>query len=241
MIDIRQESGLGLLAQNGVTFHCHFAFRDYAGTAPVHWGRLRVLNRIALDTDASFTLARERSVEILTLVLDGMVAARVDGLGDRLLNPGDCHVVSAGDGVAQATWKAAGAPATVLQLWFLPEEEGGELAIGLRRDVDHVGHEHCLLASGFPEDDPEEADQGRSGDPLPLKARARLLRLVLQAGEETTIPTTSDRFVYAVVVAGQMVINGQDVEARCGVAITGCETVMVRAHAASIVAICDSD
>ncbi|NVN11302.1 MULTISPECIES: pirin family protein [Nguyenibacter] len=241
MIQLHHPSTLGLLTRDGVTLRCHFAFRDYAGTAPVHWGRLRVLNRIELDADAAFRLANERSVEIVTLVLDGTVVVRVDGLGDSLLQPGDCHVVSAGDGIGLATWQAGGAPAALLQLWLLPEEEGGEPEIGLRRDADRSGHEHILLASGFPEDDPEETDQGRSGDPLPLKARARVLRIALPAGGQAVISTRADRSVYALVVAGRVDILGRDADVGCGAAVTGCETVIVRALEPSHLVVCDSD
>ncbi|MFS3136146.1 hypothetical protein ACLRDC_12300 [Gluconacetobacter sacchari] len=241
MIEVRPPAELGHLAQDGVTLDCHFAFRDYGHPAPLHWGRLRVLNRVALDADAAFRLAHESAVEIVTIALDGMVAVLVDGLGDSLLKPGDCHVVSAGAGVARATWKTGGAPASFLHLWLMPEEEGGEPTIGLRRGGDRMGQAHALLASGFPADDPEEADQGRSGDPLPLKARARVLRVALAAGEQAAIPTYADRCVYALVVAGHVDIAGQEADAGCGVAITGCETIVVRARDPSTLVICDSD
>ncbi len=241
MITVRPPSGLGHLIEQGVKLDCHFAFRDYAGMAPTHWGRLRVLNRIELEADAAFRLDHERAVEIVTLVLDGMVVAMVDDLGDSLLKSGDCHVVSAGEGVSLATWKTGGAPASCLQLWLIPEEEGGKPEIGLRRDGDRFGHEHVLLASGFPEDDPEEADQGRSGDPLPLKARARVFRLTLPAGGQAVIPTYADRCVYALVAAGRVEIHGLDAGAGCGVAITGCASVVVHAFEPSTLVVCDSD
>lgn len=143
--------------------------------------------------------------------------------------------------MALATWKTGGAPASLLQLWLMPEEEGGAPEMGLRRNRDRFGHEHVLLASGFPEDDPEEADQGRSGDPLPLKARVRVLRLTLPTGGQAVIPTYADRCVYALVAAGQVEIQGFDAGAGCGVAITGCETVVVHAREPSTLVICDSD
>jgi redox-sensitive bicupin YhaK (pirin superfamily) len=95
MIKVRVPSELVHLVQDGVKLECHFAFRDYAHPAPSHWGRLRVLNRIDLEGDAAFRLDHENAVEIVTLVLDGTVLALVDGLGDSLLKPGDCHLVSA--------------------------------------------------------------------------------------------------------------------------------------------------
>jgi quercetin 2,3-dioxygenase len=241
MITVQHPSELGHLIEHGVKLDCHFAFRDYVGLTPTHWGRLRVLNRIELEADAAFGLDHESAVEIVTLVLGGMVVAMVDGPGDSLLKPGDCHVVSAGKGVSLATWKARGAPASLLQLWLIPEEEGGEPEIGLRRDGDRFGHEHVLLASGFPEDDPEEADQGRSGDPLPLKARARVLRLTLPAGGQAVIPTYADRCVYALVASGQVEILGHDAGAGCGVAIRGCTRVVVHALEPSTLVVCDSD
>ncbi|GAA4487313.1 pirin family protein [Gluconacetobacter asukensis] len=241
MIKVRHLSELGHLAQDGVKLDCHFAFRNYVYPAPSHWGRLRVLNRIELEADAAFRLDHESAVEIVTLVLDGMVVALVDGLGDSLLKPGDCHVVSAGDGVAMATWKTGGAPASLLQLWLLPEEEGGAPEIGLRRIGDRFGHQHALLASGFPADDPEETDQGRSGDPLPLKARARVIRLTLPAGGQAVVPTYADRCVYALVAAGRVEILGHDADAGCGIAVTGFETIIVHALEPSTLIVCDSD
>ncbi|GBQ21999.1 pirin-related protein [Gluconacetobacter sacchari DSM 12717] len=241
MITVRHPSELGHLVQEGVKLDCHFAFRDYVHSAPVHWGRLRVLNRIELEADAAFRLDHESAMEIVTLVLEGAVVAMADDLGDSLLKPGDCHVVSTGDGVALATWKTGGAPASLLQLWLLPEEDGGAPEIGLRRNGDRFGHQHALLASGFPADDPEETDQGRSGDPLPLKARARVLRLTLPVGGQAVVPTYADRCVYALVVAGRVEILGHDADVGCGIAITGCETVTVHALEPSTLVVCDSD
>ncbi|MCQ9156296.1 pirin family protein [Acidomonas methanolica] len=241
MITVRHPSDLGHLVQSGVELDCHFAFRDYVDRAPLHWGRLRVLNRIELEADAAFRLDDERAVEIMTLVWNGMVMATVDGLGGSLLKPGDCHVLSAGGGISRATWKTGEAPASLLQLWLIPEEDGGKPEIGLRRAGKRFGLAHVLLASGFPEDDPEEVDQVSSRDPLPLKARARVLRFTLPIGGQAVIPTYADRCVYALVVAGQVEILGHDAEAGCGVAITGCETVIVHALAPSTLIVCDSD
>jgi redox-sensitive bicupin YhaK (pirin superfamily) len=241
MIDIWQPSKLGRLTRDGVTLYCHFAFRDYVGRALMHWGRLRVLNRLDLDAGGTFRVDDERSIEILTLVLDGTVAAFVDGRGDVLLNPGDCHAISAGDGIALATWTARDGGASLLHLWLIPEEEGGEPEFGLRRDVVRTECSRAILASGFPEDDPEEVDQGRSGDPLPLKARARILHYVMPAGEQVVLSTRADRAVYVVVLEGHAEILGREAGRDCGVAITGCETVTVRALAPSTVIICDSD
>ncbi|GAJ30773.1 pirin family protein [Acidomonas methanolica] len=241
MITVRHPSELGHLVQDGVDLDCHFAFRDYVDRAPLHWGRLRVLNRIELEADAAFRLDDERAVEIMTLVWNGMVMATVDGLGDSLLKPGDCHVVSAGAGVSRATWKAGNTPASLLQLWLIPEEEGGEPEIGLCRAGKSFGLAHVLLASGFPEDDPEEVDQVSSRDPLPLKTRARVLRLELPIGGQAVLPTYADRCVYALVVAGRVEILGHNADEGCGVAITGCETVIVHALAPSTLIVCDSD
>lgn len=240
-ITVRHPSEFGRLFQNSSTLDCHFAFRDYADLAPTHWGRLRVLNRVTLAPHAVFALGHESSVEIMTFVLEGSVIAQVAGQDNSTLMAEDCHIISAGTGVVSATWTAEDVPTALMQFWLLPEEEGGEPETGLRREDHHNASTLIILASGFPEDDPEDKDEGKSGNPLPLKTCARLMRLTLLADADAAISTYPSRSIYILVIEGEVEILGEKAGSGCGVALTGYDMLTIRAFQPSKLIICDSD
>ena len=75
------------------------------------------------------------------------------------------------------------------------------------------------LASGI------EGDEGS----LPIRTQARVLGATVKAGETVTYETTADRHLYLVPATGKVVIDGAEVNARDGAAVTGVARVEVTA------------
>ena len=74
------------------------------------------------------------------------------------------------------------------------------------------------LASGFDGDD----------DALPIRAEARVLGATLKAGETTVYDLGAARHAYLVAAAGRIEVNGVELDARDGAAITGEERLVVK-------------
>ena len=65
----------------------------------------------------------------------------------------------------------------------------------------------------------------------PIRQDARVLGATLQAGHELTLETRAGRYGYLVLATGSVEIAGETLNARDGVAITGPETLTVKASA----------
>jgi redox-sensitive bicupin YhaK (pirin superfamily) len=109
---------------------------------------------------------------------------------------------------------------TLIQIWILPDQVGGE---------------HGLCKSEFP----SGARAGRweivaSGEAekdsaLAIRSDARILAATLPAGETVTYEAAPWRHQYLVATGGRIRVNGQDANARDGVAITGEQAIVVEA------------
>lgn len=86
------------------------------------------------------------------------------------------------------------------------------------------------LASGMPGDD----------DALPIRANARVLGATLKTGESVTYTTDPARHAYLVPASGRVMIDGTEVNARDGAAITALERFTVEAIEDSEIVMVDS-
>ncbi len=73
------------------------------------------------------------------------------------------------------------------------------------------------LASGFADD----------GDALPIRAEARVMAATVSAGDTATHEIGDGRHVYLVPATGRIEIDGEPVETRDGVALTGPQIVTI--------------
>lgn len=219
MIQLFPAAALAATRHGTADLRCHFPFADLTAAPLTHWGRLRVANTVTLGPEGCFDLGREEAMEILTFVVSGTLQARV---GPRVtadeqgawLHAGDLHQISCGEGAAPFSWTAGPKGAVLFQAWLLPEVEGGVLETAIRRwEPSDGGAVMAILASGFPEDAPEDGLYRDAGVPVPVRTYARLLSGSglpggvggAGAGRYDTLPT---RFLYLVILSGTVTVNG---------------------------------
>ncbi|GAA4502667.1 pirin family protein [Gluconacetobacter tumulicola] len=208
MITIRRANVLGQVQRGDALLRCHFAFGAYQDPQHVHDGRLRAVNVGHLPADAAYVLGPERNVDIATWVADGTLTVRSDLFADESIGTGGLHLISTAAGCLSMGWRAGAAGATFVQFWFLPDDEGGTPVQEARpafAGLEEGGFR--ILASGFPEDDPEETDTITDGAPVVLRARARLLHAAIPQGEGACYQTTQGRALYLVVVRGTVTLE----------------------------------
>ncbi|WP_308721340.1 hypothetical protein [Komagataeibacter xylinus] len=240
MITIRHAASLGTAHDGGQVLRCHFAFADYADPTHGHEGRLRAVNACTLPAGAAYRIGPEAAVDIVTWVADGTLATDMAGFEPDALGTGGLHLASTGSGCAQMAWRAGGQGASFIQFWFLADTQGMVPAQEMRPalpELEDGGFR--ILASGFPEDDPEEGESVDDGAPVTLTSRARLLHAALPAGEGAAYGTAPGRVLYLLVVSGAVRIGTQGLHAGDAAAISELTDITVTADEAAVVLLAD--
>lgn len=218
MIDIRRFSDLGTFQNDWLDANYHFSFSQYYDPNRMSHGKLRVWNDDTIKPGTGFPPHGHRDMEIITYVRKGAITHK-DSMGNTgRTEAGDVQVMSAGSGVQHSEWNAEDTETTLFQIWIEPAQAGGNPGWGARKfpKGDRSG-KWAVLASGAPE-----------GDTLPIKQDAHVLGATLKTGESLDYEVKAGRYGYLTVAAGSVELNGEVLNARDGVAITGAETVTLK-------------
>jgi quercetin 2,3-dioxygenase len=212
MIDVRPFTRLGGFENDWLNTHYHFSFADYHDPARMGFGRLRVWNDDEIAAGTGFDPHSHRDMEIVTYVRKGAITHR-DSLGNEgRTDAGDVQVMHAGTGIVHAEYNLGKTPATLFQIWILPDKRG--VVPGWdTRSFPKLGGGLSVLASG--------REAHADGDALHLYADAALLAGTLAKGETVRVPLVAGRGAYLVPASGSVTVNGVIVGPRDGVAVTG--------------------
>ncbi len=220
MIDIRPFTSLGHADHGWLDARHHFSFADYHDPARMGWGRLRVWNDDRIAAKSGFPPHPHRNMEIITYVRAGAITHQ-DSLGNLgRTEAGDVQVMSAGAGIVHAEYNLEDVETTLFQLWIQTDERGAPPSWGSRPfpKADRAGR-FVPLASGL----------GEAGDALPIRATARVSGAMLKSGDRLRVDLRPLPFAYLVAATGALVLDGQPVSARDGVAIRDLADVDIRA------------
>lgn len=231
MIDIRPFASLGHANHGWLNARHHFSFSSYHDPARMGWGAIRVWNDDEIAARSGFPPHPHRDMEIITYVRTGAITHQ-DSMGNKgRTGAGDVQVMSAGTGVQHAEYNLEDETTTLFQIWVQTDMPGAEPGWGAKRfpKGDRSG-QFVTLASGFDGD----------ADALKIHAAARVMGATLKAGETAELTLDPARHVYLVAVNGAIEVNGTRAEPRDGVAITGEETVTIRAIDAAEIVLVDA-
>ena len=220
MIDVRKFDSLGHADHGWLDARHHFSFADYHDPARMGWGAIRVWNDDEIAAKSGFPPHPHRDMEIVTYVRTGAITHE-DSLGNKgRTEAGDVQVMSAGTGVRHAEYNLEDEATTLFQIWVLTDRPGAAPGWGAAKfpKADRSGR-FVTLASGFAED----------AEALKINAAARVMGATLKADETAELTLDPERHTYLVATAGPIEVNGVRAEARDGVAITGEETLAIRA------------
>jgi redox-sensitive bicupin YhaK (pirin superfamily) len=220
MIDIRPFASLGAANHGWLDARHHFSFADYHDPERVHWGALRVWNDDTIAPRSGFPTHPHSDMEIVTYVREGSITHR-DSLGNEgRTEAGDVQVMSAGTGIRHSEYNLGDEATRLFQIWIIPDARGGQPGWGARPfpKADRAG-QFVTLASGMTGDD----------DALPIRANARVLGATLKSGERITYDTDASRHAYLVPATGRVAIDGAELAARDGAAITGLDRFTIEA------------
>ncbi|MFT8468479.1 pirin family protein [Acetobacter syzygii] len=237
---IRRANNLGKAHSDTLTLRCHFAFADYQDSEYVHEGRLRAINLGSMLPNSSYRLGPEKNLDIVTWLQTGTLWTKADNFSSNHLHSGGLQLINAGTGVCDMEWHSGADGASFIQFWFMADTEGGlpeqEIRAAFPKPEDGGFR---IIASGFPEDDPEELGIIEDDAPVKLSARSRLLYADIPAGEGAAYQTTPGRDLYIVVVSGEMTLNGENLSCGDGVMLPQTQNVTIIANCETVILLCD--
>lgn len=204
MIQVRNADDRGLAEHGWLTSRHSFSFGDYHDPAHMGFGNLRVLNDDRVQPGQGFGTHGHRDMEIISVVLDGVLAHRDSLGGDEVgqqgeLRPGDVQCMSAGAGIRHSEFNASATdPVHFLQVWILPALTGVVPSYAQARfdPADQRGRLR-LVASR------EGAESS-----LRMNADARLSLGRFDGDAPLELPLNAERLGYVHVAQGEVTVNG---------------------------------
>lgn len=188
-----------------------FSFGNYYDPAHMGFGTLRVINEDKVTPGQGFSTHGHRDMEIISYVLAGGLAHK-DSIGNgSVIRPGDVQRMSAGTGILHSEYNASETdPVHFLQIWVLPEAQGIE-----------PGYEQTYFA---PEEKRDRwrlvgSRDGRDGS-VTIHQDLDLYATVLQPQSSVTHTLAAGRQAWVHVAKGSVQLNGHDLTAGDGAAIT---------------------
>ena len=216
MIEIRPFASLGHADHGWLNARHHFSFADYRDPDRMRWGAVRVWNDDTIAAGTGFDPHPHNDMELVTFVRTGAITHR-DSLGNEgRTAAGDVQVMSAGTGIVHSEHNREDVATTLFQIWILPDGKGEAPSWGQREFPrgERAGRWE-IVASGDPEGDRA----------LPLRADARVLAAQLAAGGKLEYTADPARHYYLVAPSGRVLVNGEEAQARDGIAITGEDSI----------------
>ncbi len=210
-IEARPFASLGKANHGWLNANHHFSFANYHDPSRMHWGNIRVWNDDEVAAQSGFPPHPHDNMEIITYVREGAITHR-DSMGNLgRTEAGDVQVMSAGTGVTHSEYNVEDTLCRLFQIWIIPRERGVAPAWDQRKfpKADRSGA-FTILASGY-------GDEGA----LTINADARVLGATASAGETVEYDLDEGRHAYLVPATGRIRIDGQEFEARDGIAILG--------------------
>jgi quercetin 2,3-dioxygenase len=209
----------------------HFAVDGRGNPAHTRLGSLIVWNDDEIAPHSGFPLHAHRDMEIVTFVREGVLHHEDNSGGRGEIRAGSVQAFSAGRGIRHSEFNDSDAPLRLFQIWLLPRRRGIEPRWASRPFADAQRAGRLLpLASGFADD----------RDALRIDADARVLGATFAAGEEISYPLPSTRFAYLVPARGKVLVNGQPVGERDGIAIAGESAIVIKAIEAAEIVLVDA-
>ena len=220
MLTVRPSEERGAFDHGWLDTKHTFSFADYQDPRHMGFRALRVINEDVVAPGKGFGTHGHRDMEIITYVLDGALQHR-DSMGNgSIIRPGDVQRMTAGTGVTHSEFNpSTGEPVHLLQIWILPERSGLQPGYEQRTfSADERRSRLKLVAS----------ESARDGS-LTVHQDTDLFAALLSPGQELVHALGPKRHAWVQVARGALAVNGTEVAAGDGVALSGEPRVVLRA------------
>ena len=211
MINILKSDQRGHADHGWLNTRFTFSFADYFDPNYVQFRTLRVMNDDRVAGGGGFPTHPHKDMEIVTYVLEGALEHR-DSMGNgSVIKPGDVQYMSAGTGVTHSEFNASEKePVHLYQIWMFPDKKGYKPTYDQKHfSEDEKRGKLRLLVS----------PDGRDGS-VKIRQDNELYATVLGANDAVQHPLKPERHAYVQVMRGSVTLNGTQLEAGDGAAIS---------------------
>ena len=230
MISVRLAEDRGHVDHGWLNTYHTFSFADYHDPEHMGFRALRVINEDRVQPGEGFGTHPHRDMEIISCVLEGGLEHR-DSLGNgSVIRPGEVQRMSAGTGVTHSEFNASREELVhFLQIWILPATRG--LAPGYEQKAFPRAKQKGRLRL-------VASPKGRYGS-VTIHADALVYAGVFDQGAVATLPIAEGRYAWVQIVRGKARVNGQDLKAGDGAALSGVPGVQITGVEASEILVFD--
>jgi quercetin 2,3-dioxygenase len=224
MIQIRKSGDRGHFNHGWLNTYHTFSFADYYDPEFMGFRTLRVMNEDRVQAGAGFGTHGHRDMEIISYVLEGALAHH-DSMGHGgVIRPGDVQRMSAGTGVLHSEMNGSKEEEVhFLQIWILPEQRG------MAPSYEQKHFEPSDLSGGLR----LIAGPGASDGAVTLHQDVRIYAAILD-GTSVEHSFGPDRHGWVQVTRGTAEVNGLQLAAGDGAAISGETSIAVSGTGAEI-------
>jgi redox-sensitive bicupin YhaK (pirin superfamily) len=211
MIKIRPAGERGHANHGWLDSHHTFSFANYHDPAHMGFRALRVINEDRVAPAQGFGTHSHRDMEIVSYVLEGALEHK-DSIGTgSIIRPGDVQRMSAGSGVSHSEFNASkDEPVHFLQIWLVPTDKGINPSYEQKAYSDQDKRGRLRLVA---------SPDAREGS-LTIHSDARLYAGIFGASERAELPLEQGRHAYVHVARGKLRVNGQELAAGDGAALS---------------------
>ena len=210
MITIRRAEERGHFDHGWLNTYHTFSFASYRDPEQMGFRSLRVINDDTVAGEQGFGTHGHADMEIITYVLDGELAHK-DSIGDGgVLIPGDVQHMTAGTGVRHSEFNNSKSPSRFIQIWILPEKRGLAPSYEQTYYAEEERTNHLrLIAARDPKD-----------GALKVHQDIKLFASLLETDNSVAYELDQRRYGWIQVANGSITVNGQDLKAGDGAAIS---------------------
>lgn len=210
MISIRRRDERGHANHGWLDTYHTFSFDRYYDPRYAGFRSLRVINEDRVAPAQGFGTHPHRDMEIITYVLEGALEHK-DSMGTgSIIRPGEVQRMSAGAGVTHSEFNPSQTdPVHLLQIWILPEARGIQPSYEQKEFLrDEMRDRLRLIAAKNPEN-----------GALKVHQDVRLFTTILDGGS-VKHKLAPGRFAWIQVARGKIQLNGLELEAGDGAAVS---------------------
>ncbi len=211
MITIRPAEQRGHANHGWLDTYHTFSFADYYDPKHEQFRALRVINEDRVAPGYGFGTHPHRDMEIITYVLEGALAHK-DSMGNgSSIVPGEVQRMSAGTGVLHSEFNHSKEEEVHLyQIWLLPERRGIEPSYEQKFFADDEKLNKLRVIAS------PEAENGA----VKIHQDAKLFAAILEDGKSVTHELRQGRYAWVQVARGAVNVNGKELKAGDGAAVS---------------------
>jgi redox-sensitive bicupin YhaK (pirin superfamily) len=207
MLTLRKSSERGGVNHGWLNSQHAFSFGSYYDPKHMGFSKLRVINDDHVAAGAGFDTHGHRDMEIISYVLEGVIAHKDSEGNIKTLPAGEFQLMSAGSGITHSEYNhSQQEPLKFLQIWIEPNVRG-QIPGYQQKDF---GQTEGLTNVISPD--------GVDGS-LQIKQNAHLHQLILASGKSLAFnPQLPKQYIY--LITGQLQVDGETLSSGDGMQVT---------------------